>query len=127
MGTTDTNNPNEIIHTVEFVLDGFKCLRFFDVETEKLCLLGPKKSMKAQKRYFRKHDKLCRNDHLRNILESIKPEVDMSMKINAILQLVEEQGDEIAIASIIALLDTWAGQPPLDLVAWCLATRAKER
>jgi hypothetical protein len=71
MGNTDTNNQNELIHTVEVDLGGFKCLQFFDLETEQLCLLGPKESTKAQKRYLRKYVPLCRNKSVRKILASM--------------------------------------------------------
>ena len=134
MDTTDKNNPSELlIHTVEVDIGGFKCLQFFDLETEELCLLGPKESAKAQKRYRRKYNTLCRSKYVRKLLAAISPEMDLSMKINAFLYLVEEhkrerrKGNAIDSKRVSELVDEWARQPPLDFVAWCLATRSKAK
>jgi hypothetical protein len=133
MRNTDTNNQSELNHTVEVDIGGFKCLQFFDRETEELCLLGPKESVKAQKRYRRKYGALCRNKYVIEQLTSISPEIDLSVKINAFLYLVEEhkrerrKGNAIDSERVSELVDTWVRQPPLDFVAWCLATRSKAR
>jgi hypothetical protein len=125
MTTAQSADQNHCYHTVEFNLEGFKCLRFFDPESGQLYLLGPKASTKAQHRYLDKYAALCSGESLREALASIKSEPDMSMKLNAVLHAIEEHEAETAKCNVfeilIKVLDTWARQQPLGFVAWCLA------
>jgi hypothetical protein len=92
----DTNNHNPIIHMAELVLEGFACLRFFHPETEKLCVLGPKGSRNARRRYIRKYEKLCQNHEFRTSLSKVRPETAINMKLHAFLHLIEEHENDIA-------------------------------
>ena len=93
---TDTNNHESIIHIAEITLDGFPCLRYFGPETGKLCVVGPKGSRKACRRYVRKYEKLCESQKLRTSLSEIRTETPMNMKLHAFLHLVQEHEDDIA-------------------------------
>ena len=92
----DTNDHDRIMHMAEFELEGFLCLRFFHPETEQLCVLGPKGSRKACRRYIKKYEKLCENEKLRTSLSEIRPETPINMKLHAFLHLVQEHEDDIA-------------------------------
>ena len=93
---TDTNNHDQVIHIAEITFDGFPCLRYFDAETGKLCVVGPKGSRKACRRYVRKYEKLCQSHKFRGPLSQIRPGTPMNMKLHALLHLIDEHMDDIA-------------------------------
>ena len=96
MKNTDPANCECIIHMAELMLEGFPCLRFFHPETEKLCVLGPKSSREARRRYIKKYEKLCQSANLRKSLSEIRTKTPINMKLHAFLHLVQEHEDDIA-------------------------------
>lgn len=108
---------------VEFELDGYKHLRFFDLDGN-LYVSGPMETKEAQSRYLAKYAPLCRSQSLREFLTLIRPETDMSQKLHAILHLMEEHKDDIAQGMgisadlVMAVLDSCAPWQPMDLETW---------
>ena len=108
----------------EFELDGFRCLRFFHPETGTLCVLGPKGSRRARRRYVRKYQKLCRDPELRAFLSGIRPETAINAKLHAFLHLMEEHEDDIADGMVITpdlfimVLDSFAPYKEFDPRTW---------
>jgi hypothetical protein len=108
----------------EFELDGLRCLRFFHPETGTLCVLGPKESRKARRRYVQKYKTLCHSPDLRAFLSRIRPETAINAKLHAFLHLMEEHKDDIAEGMVITpdlfitVLDSFAPYKEFDPKAW---------
>jgi hypothetical protein len=121
MQNIDTKKSKPVIHMVEFELEGFCCVRFFDPFTGALRVSGPEGSRKARRRYVRKYEGLCRNRVVRESLAKIRPETAINVKLHAVLHLMEQYDDEeirqgVAIMPdlLIEVLDSFAPWAPID-------------
>ena len=120
MANFDNKNSERPLHMTEFELDGHKCLRFFDPDTGELCVFGPMETWEAQARYLARYAPVCRDQSLRKFLASIRPETDMNQKINAILVLMEEYKEEMALGMkispelVVEVLDSFDPWEPME-------------
>jgi hypothetical protein len=113
-------NSKRPLHMTEFELDGHKCLRFFDPDTGELCVFGPMETWEAQARYLARYAPVCRDQSLRKFVASIRPETDINQKINAILVLMEEYKEEMALGMkispelVVEVLDSFDPWEPME-------------
>jgi hypothetical protein len=92
----DNREMSTQVPAIEFVLDGFKCVRFFAPVTNQLCVSGPKGCMDAGLHYSMKYSATCQKQSLRLFLQAIVAEPDMNRKLHAVLHLMEKYKSEIA-------------------------------